>query len=155
MSITSGSNTVSVIVCGILFRAILYNTWYDAKRALDVTVAVLTKRFCWIRISSSFLRRYSLGLFLISECFIWRCRFSLFGFTGTQNTPRSLFAVNYEARETERQIRFIVLMRVQFRYTTPTITCSSFSSGSLFLPFKNLCIILWFRKHWLALDTEL
>jgi hypothetical protein len=109
---------------------------------------------CWMGISSSFLWKYRTSLCFIYECFVSRCYFNLFHtvscyVTETQNTLRSFFVLNYNTRDAEREIRFIVLMR--FRYTTTTTICCRFVWFH-FTPVKKLCIILCFRKHHLLVD---
>jgi hypothetical protein len=118
-----------------------------------------------MRISSSFLWKYSSGLLCISECFevplqfIWLHTVSCWN-TETRYTLRSFFTANYNTRENEKQIWLIVLTRFLFRYTVELrqLFTAGSSSGFIFIPVKNLCIILWFRKHHLsllALDTGL
>jgi hypothetical protein len=72
-----------------------------------------------MRISSCFLCKYFSGLFLIAEYFVPSCRDSfLLSATETQSTPMSFFSVNYNTREAETQIPFIVHTRFWFQYNS-------------------------------------
>jgi hypothetical protein len=57
MSITAGSITVSAIVCGFLFCAILYDTWQDTNMAVALTLLLGANfnKFCIKYSSGSFL----------------------------------------------------------------------------------------------------
>ncbi len=80
MSCAAGKIRVSAIVCGLPSLPILLVTTYDAsKHCLDTVLCTEMVACCWWR-PSSFLLKYSAGLFLMPACFVSRCLFNLQGF---------------------------------------------------------------------------
>jgi hypothetical protein len=147
-------------MCGFLFCVILYDT---SQGSLDGTIVVLTKLFCWMQILSSFLWKYSLGLFLISECYVSGCCFSLFGFILS-----AAKILRHKTHQSRSSLLIITLVKLKDKYDSLYLHDFGFniqlwllfavglSSGFLCIPVKNLCTILCIRKHHLlVLDTGL
>jgi hypothetical protein len=145
-------------LCEIASSVLLCMTLDKMLTGLWKTVLVLPK----LSLHTKFMK-FSVDVFFAPSQFlnVLRCNFSLSDFILSavrllwQSTVRSFFTVNYNTRETKRQIRLMTLMRfcldIQFRL----LFAEGLTSGFLFLSVKKLCITLWFRKHRLVLFTGL